>query len=343
MLASREAQFARELAAAVRLHPHEPIFPLLAGAEAVQRNDDAAVAWLNRAMQMAPGWDAPHEEVARWLFRRGRMTQGFLELRAAQERRRSSPTVACEALQRAPSAAGEFTRVAGSSDIGLDWMESVARCLPLESPATVTIDDALSQANVDGGRLRSARRALAAGEPQLALDSLEAAASPNAPQVLLLVGRAHLAAGNPDRALAAVDSAPDWDGLYEASLRLRARAQLVQEDFEGMRATLDRLRAENAGDPPGLARVWLFEGELEEQAEHLGRAISAYQSSQRLASSRAALLGIARASEQIGHLGRADRVYGELCALDGGSGAACQARDRVRESVRGIVQRNGAP
>lgn len=326
--------FRATLEIATQRHPLEPIFPLLAGAEAVQRGDDGALPWLNRAMQLAPGWDAPHEWAGRWLIGRGRVTQGFLELREAQERRSSGPTVACETLRQRPDAGAEFARIASDHEGGLAWMEAVATCLPLDSAAARAIDAELTEQGADGGQWREARRALAAGDPERALEVLAQVSAPDAPEARLLEARAHIARGAPEAARRAVAEAATWTRLATAGLEARARAEAAAGDLDAMRASTEELRGHSAGRAEGLARVWVLEGELEESAGQHGRAIAAYERAERLHPSVEGATGIARASEAIGHLARATRVYDQLCRTQGETSAACAARDRVRQRAR---------
>ncbi|MCC6874132.1 MAG: hypothetical protein IT378_07470, partial [Sandaracinaceae bacterium] len=183
------------VAEAVRLHPAEPTFPLLAGAAAVRRNEPRALGWLNRAMVLAPGWSAPHVEAAHFLARRGRRLQALLELREAEEIRRGTGTdLACWMLQNG-ARAEDLERAARADATGLAWLDAVAGCLPFDSQAAVALDAHLTEHGVQGAALRDARRALAAGDAERALAAL--AGLPDDTTVLLARARAHLRAGRP--------------------------------------------------------------------------------------------------------------------------------------------------
>ena len=79
------AAFSARLHDAVRLHPVEPRFAVLAAGEAIAHRDRRALSWINRGMRLAPGWTAPHLQAFQFLWLNGRRDQALLELRAAAE------------------------------------------------------------------------------------------------------------------------------------------------------------------------------------------------------------------------------------------------------------------
>lgn len=338
MEAADRDRFRSVLEDAVGQHPAEPTFPLLAGAEAVRHRDPTALAWLNRAMSIAPGWDAPHLEAARYLAARGRARQALLELREAQQRRRSGATLTCRILKNRPEASAELLAVAGmdapdggwTDADGNEWLNEVASCLPLDSPAALGLDEVLAERGVADARLRTARRELVADAPEAALRTLGQSGLGTGPQVRLLRSQALLAADRPEEAARLLSNAGDWPDNGRAGLRLRARAQARSGDLEGMRSTTQQLRGRAAGRARRLAEAWVFEGSLEAEVGNHGRAIRAYERAQRLDPEAGALIRLARLAERMGDAGRAYRAYAELCRHDGMVGPHCEARDRVR-------------
>ncbi|MGE0792228.1 MAG: O-antigen ligase family protein [Sandaracinaceae bacterium] len=332
MLAEDRAEFARVLEVATALHPSEPAFALLAGAEAARHDEPAGLRWLNRAMVTAPGWDAPHREAAAYLIRRGRITQGLLELRQAEERRSASPELLCRLLVARPEAAAELVRVARSDAVGLRWLDAVAACLPVGEAATEQIDDALTRHHVRSAVFRGARRELAEGHAERVLTMLDVAQLREQPEARVLLARAYVALDRHDEAIACLEDAGSMGQYADLGLRVRAEASARAGRAEAMRATMEERRLLAAGDAPALGRVWVDEAELEEQLGNDGRAIAAYERAHRLAQLPEALAGIARVAERIGQLGRAMRAYGELCSADPG-GSACASHTRVRERL----------
>ncbi|MCZ7684784.1 MAG: hypothetical protein M5U28_40815 [Sandaracinaceae bacterium] len=233
----REA-FHETLVRAIRLHPAEPAFPLLGGAEATRHDDDAAIAWLNRAMLRAPGWSSPHLETARYLARRGRSTQAFLELRAAEERRPGVATsLAAAIVGRSPETTSELIRVAGRDELGAGVLDRAAATLARSHPAALEIDAELTRRGVVAARVREARRALSHGDAEGALAVLEPV---EAASVEVLLGRAEalLALGRHSQAIVEIENALPLADDPTSALRLRARAQTA------------------AGTPRVCARPW---------------------------------------------------------------------------------------
>ena len=94
------AAFAEEAAAD---HPADPI-ATIAVANAMARHDSpGAMRWLNRAMELAPAWSAPHVVSAGLLARRGAHSQALVEAYEAEVRRpRSSAEITCWLAARLP-------------------------------------------------------------------------------------------------------------------------------------------------------------------------------------------------------------------------------------------------
>ncbi|MCB9591650.1 MAG: O-antigen ligase family protein [Sandaracinaceae bacterium] len=338
MRARDHERFRAKLVEAVEIHPSEPTFALLGGSEAGQRDDPQALRWLNRAMTMAPGWGAPHEEAARYLIRSGHYGQALLEIRQAGERDRpAAASLAAPPLERHPELASRTIRALRSDALGDDLLDRLARGLPRASPATIEIDTHLVDRGVIGGNLRAARRAMDDGRPEEARELLERVPGDD-PRVTALLARAHLEGGHPERAIALLGDGEAPDDMIE----LRARAQAAAGDEAAMLASMEHLRGRAAGSASRIARIWLIEGELQEQLGNDFAALRAYSRAERMDPESEGLARTARVAERIGDLGRAYRAYGDLCQR-GGAPSACRHRDHLLEQLRESRRRAGQP
>lgn len=348
MLQGDRAGFDATLREAIRLHPAEPAFVLLGGAEATRHREASALRWLNRAMELAPRWPAPHHEAARYLTSTGRPGQAFIEIRAAAERGQAREhELACRLLRGQPEQTDAFMRAAGADATGLRLMNRVSECLPLEAVASVELDRLLLEHDRLDAALRSARRAMTNDDHERALELLDRASDEPNQAVAMLRARVLLRAGRPADAVAALDEAELWGSAHEDVLRLRARAQAAAADVDSMRETMMHLRGRAAGSADGLARAWIYHGSLERELGNEGRAMQAYERAHRLDPDSAALGRLAALARDMGDYGRSYHAYSELCRRDGEDSRACRAREQVRsrmvEGPRQLEQLQGAP
>jgi O-antigen ligase len=329
----REA-FRSTLLEAVRLHPAEPVFPLLGGAEAVRHDDPRAVAWLNRAMFLAPGWSSPHVETARLLWRQRRIEQALLELREAEARQPGTGTaLACSILLQRAERTAQLVRIAGDGSDGIAWLDRVVGCLPVTHPAAVSIDVALAERGGLRARLRQADRALHEQDGRRALRALEPVRDTRDTDVQLTRARAYLALDDPRRAVEVLRRAEGFTDRPQAVLRMRAEAEARARDEEAMRATMERLRGHAGGRSTVLAELWVHEGNLERGLGNVGRALEAFERAHRLDPSSPGLASVASLAEQTGELGRALRAHAELCRRTGPDAPSCQAHARILETL----------
>ncbi|HEY8430073.1 MAG TPA: O-antigen ligase family protein [Sandaracinaceae bacterium] len=339
--------FREALVRATRLHPAEPAFPLLGGAEATRHGDASAPAWLNRAMLLAPGWSSPHLETARFLARRGRATQAYLEIRAAEERRAGvGAQLAATILERRPETVGELVRIAGHDELGNDLLDRTVRHMPSRDPAAIEIDRVLAERGVTAARVRNARRALE-DDPERALSLLEAVRDVRDVDVLLARAEALVALGQHAEALRALDRASELTDDPRRVLSVRARALTAAGDAEGMRRTMEEIRALSAGRAGPLAAAWVTQGRLEQSLGNPGAALAAFYEADRLDPGSEGLPHAASLAERTGDLGRAHRAYGELCRRTGPDSPACESEARLArrlaESPPPLPQPLGTP
>lgn len=340
-------RFAATLSSAARLHPSEPIFTLLSGAEAVRRGSPEALPWLNRTMVLAPGWDAPHVEAAMLFSRMGRHPQAFAEMRAAETLRAGSAwRVACDSLLADPSRVDAFLAASRADPTGLILLENTARCLPLDSGAGQRIDETLVEHDVLGSFIRRAQRLMNDGEPAAAYRSLAPVSDSREAGVHEMRARALIAQRLHREAAEVANVLAGSDEQSDELLRLRATALAGLEDADAMRRTLEQLRISCAGQTVPLARVWMLQGRLEAGLGNDGRAFQAYERAARLDPSSDGLLAAAQLAERLGRWTFAHQTYARLC-LERSHPTACEARDRVsrqlREHVPSLEQLTGAP
>jgi len=326
---------------AMRLHPSEPIFPLVLGWAAASHNAADAPRWLNRAMALAPDWPSPHLVTARWLARRGRLEQAWLEVREAQRFRpgvgyqeiclfiASSETP--DALMRVFASEPRRDEVLGFAAACPNVPPAIAEALDRDLVATAG-DHAVGSA----ARVRLAWRSIRAGETDQALAMLDAASEAAGDDELLLwnvrLARADaLLRGRRPTEAAEVLSARAPPALEPRRLDLLARSMAAAGDADGMRAAVTALRAFAAGSGPRLATNALLLGRLEEQLGNAGHAYAAYDDAQRLNPDSGALARTAALAEREGDLRRAYLALAQLCRAQGVGSDACRSADAMRE------------
>jgi tetratricopeptide (TPR) repeat protein len=333
---------------AIRLHPAEPAFVVLGGANAVRRGEPSAISWLNHAMVLAPGWSSPHELAAEFLVSRRNFTQALLEARRAQELRPGSGSqIACRIVAAHHSLAATFVRVAGRDDEGTLMLDQTAACLALDSPAAMEIDEQLTRRRVIGASLRAARRALARGDHAAAEREMSPWRRTQTVEVAVTRADIAMAAGRPNDAARILERAERWTDNPSGILRQRALALAAAGEAEEMRRVVERLRGRAAGSADVVATTWLLQGQLEQQLGNHGRAMQAYERAARLDPDGQGLMYVALLSDTIGNYARSLRAWNELCTRGGPSSDACAQRDRVRarlaESPLSPPQRIPAP
>lgn len=326
LLDGEHEAFAATLERAVSTHPAEPTFFLLGGAEAVVRDDPAALPWLNQAMRAADGWSGPHAEAARFFARRGAYGQAFVEVREAELRQAGSAfDVACAVLEERPATLDTFVRVTRVDDVGTGIMDRVAHCLPLDSSVAVALDAQLLEAGGERARMRQARRGLAAGDHDEALASL-ASLDGTDEEVALLTAQIALAARRPADAVEALERSSTTSTRL---LRLLAMAQARAGRMDDMHATIERLRGRAAGRADAVAEAWVLQGRLERSQNNDGAAMRCFERAHRIAPTSGAGAEIADLAEALGDLARAFRAHSEICLREGPGSAHCAARDRL--------------
>lgn len=317
---------------AMRAHPSEPVFPLVVGWGL--GDSTTALAWLNRAMELAPSWPSPHAVVARWLARHGHLGQAWLEVRETLERRATpSGEELCMFAAIAPDAT-EILRIFDREPLRSTVLSRIASCAEATPELTAELDRALIESTAPdaalAARVRIARRALEAGDPAEAAHLLEGADDSDW-SVRFLRADLALDGDRPADAVAVLEPHAPVD-LEPRRLELLARAHTAAGDDEAMRRTVAELRTYAAGSGPDLARNALLLGQLEERLDNAGRAYAAYEDARDFDPTSGALRRIAALAEREGDRRRAYLAWAELCRSEGAGSHACEAAERTRRT-----------
>lgn len=299
-----------------------PLDPALAAyvAHAYERLDVArALPWVNRAMQLAPNWSAPHVAAARVLARLRAYRQALLEVREAENRQPGSATdIACALTARVDDAV--LLELAPGDVDG--FLTRLSRCLERDRLATLDAAFLASGAESAAIHARSARRARAARDLDAARHHAERARAlaPDDASSLVVLAEVRAATVGPAAGLELLGEGP----APAEVLRARARLSAQVGDDAALDRDLSRLRALAAGQPVALAAEWAFAARLEEsQGNHGAALVAAERAHQLQPGNDAHLAQVARAATRAGQRRRARAAQAELCRR--GSTTACQA------------------
>lgn len=326
-----DAAFQRTLDEALKQHPTEPVFPLLAGAHALRRNDPKAPKWLSISMIEAPGWGSPHLLAAEWLTRRGRLDQALLEIREAESR---TPGAARDLVCEVIRTHGDMAHLerAAPTNGQVRFYDRAVSCVGIEEDLRAAIDARILmiEPTYVSAVIRRAKRLNAQGDPDQASTLLDAALSahPDSHRLWVMLAQAHISAGQPERALVDLDRAVKQGIDGTELLAIRARVFAALGDRESMAATLTRLRGLAKGNGRMLAAARLLEGDLEASVGNVEGALEAYRSADHADPSSSALHNAALLALRSGRRRQAYQAYRELCRRDASS-AACKRRDEI--------------
>ena len=302
-----------------RDHPVDPLASLAVGTAFARHEHPHSLRWLNRTMELAPDWSAPHAVAANLLARRGALAQALVETFEAERRRaQSSGETLCWLAQSMD--VEELTNVAAprsESDRAdrVRFSEQTARCLDGDKRSAF---DALliAEGGAPHALLRRARRLLRSGDSVGALVDLDAVRERDRDLGYLLLRARVVAADDPLAGLEVLHRTQGEAGSEEEWRVLSTRAELcgVAQDAELLEGTLEELRRHAAGDATRIATAWAIGGKAYRAMGQPEAAFAAYQRAHALdPSSNAylrALAGLARAQ---GLRGRAAGYLRTLC------------------------------
>jgi tetratricopeptide (TPR) repeat protein len=310
--------FADAVRQAATAHPREPAFPLLAGAEAARHGEPRALAYLNRAMLLAPAWISPRLVAARYLARHGHFDQGLLEVREALERDPSlAGRDACELLQARPTAE-TLLRMAARNEHRTTSLVAMVTCLPPDASNADEVDLAIleSEPSLVEPRVRLIERAIRRGQLEDARARAGEWTEHEAPTVTLARGRLELAASEPRHALESAERAEAYLEDPWPAVVLRARAHAALGDWAATRDTVGELRGLAGSDVARLGDAEVLLGELEARGGHRGQALAAYEDAWRAFERLDALVEVARLAAALDDEPRALAARRTLCERD---------------------------
>jgi len=330
--------FRATLAVAVKAHPSEPTFPLLAAADAIQRRTADAPAWLNRAMTLAPRWGASHLLAAAWLRSRDRQAQAWLEMReAARLTPERTAAAVCEMRGLDGDLSGFEASIPRRAAERTPYLRALATCLPLLSAEALRVDSLLAALHIDQSltRGRAARRSLARGDATAAMRALERVRpSARSLEERELLAEALMRLERPRDALREINAGLAASGKQPRLLERKARAQAALHDAAAVRATIEELRYEGGGDSLALGAAERLLGDLELQLGNPARAIAAYDLAHTYTGDDGVLASLAVAAERLGNRRRAIAAWDRLCTTVGPASDACAQHDRLQALER---------
>ncbi|MGB5697054.1 MAG: O-antigen ligase family protein [Polyangiales bacterium] len=318
------------------LHPSEPIFALIGAEAAVREGDASAGRWINRAQGLGPLWSAPHLLAARWLFSLDQTDQALIEIREAEALRPGSARGTICSLLKAREDPAIPLRAAPEGRDGAALLDRASLCLPIQSPAAVTIDASARKLDptLVGPATRQALRLMAADEPDDAIEILRSLPELDMTAQRILA-EAYVQAGDLTSAAEVISPLINLREVRSDVLRTAASIFLALEDEPGFQLVSSRLRGQTGGKAELLAEVEFFLGELYEKQRRYPPALKAYEDSNKAHESRKALLAIARSAEAMGNRERALLTYRRLCRSDAGKGSACVSAERLAKPRAG--------
>lgn len=332
--ADDSAQLKALLQRAVLAHPSEPMLAIIGAHAALRHREPIAGRFINRGMQLAPGWSAPHVQAAQWLWNRGLRRQAMVELRAGAELELSGIySILCPMVVGDP--VGAIETGAPRNRWRAAYLEQVARCLPRTSEHVLRIDEELMRVapHAIEPHVRKAQRLLREQKFDEAAKAAEAARrnDPSHTTSATLAAQAYSSAGKPAEAFRVLEHALEHGATPAAIYLQTARVAAAAKDRKKMKEALELLRGWVGSDVSQLEGAYRQEAMLERELGNLAASLSAYEQAYRVANGPEALRGVAQTAEQLGDSRRALRAWTELCALGAEGGDACKRRDRMRD------------
>jgi len=325
------AAFKQKLGPALVLHPAEPVLTLLAASESLAHKDPKTLAWLNRSMQLAPGWARPHELAFRWLWQHGQGRQALLELKAAAAIDAAAITdTAC----RLGQVNAEWALAAApDNDQRARYLERLSSCITT-GPQSADFDAAVLRElpNALYPLWHEAERRFEAGEVDEALDLVARLrrTHPDFDHAVVVRYNMLLKAGRLRELVSEIDTS--LVGVGETKqielLRLKALALARAGSIDLAREALTDLRRRSTTDPVRLAQSYTLEGQIHLEQKEVGAALAAYRESYRINADTGTLRTIASIAESLGDRAQALWAYINLCQREP-LGGGCERRNAL--------------
>jgi tetratricopeptide (TPR) repeat protein len=332
MTAKDRAGFSRELTLAVTLHPAEPIFALLSAAENIQQHDARAGRWLNRAMQLAPGWSAPHALAFKGLWQAGQYNQALLELRRALE---IDPYADPDDVCRLARADPRFVRMAAPNNAKRRaFLEAAGNCVWWNDPASHPLDVTLLREYPDSiaALERNAWRDMAAHHTEEALATLDTLQRlhPEHRRSLIMRLQVELADGRFSQIVDEADAILPTLNEQEQSQVLSTKAMALARAGAGEQAeqAVAQVRRLASSDADRLSDSFALEARVHLELREPGSALTAFREAYRIKEEDNLLRSIAQLAEGLGDRPQALWAYMKLCQREP-SGDACTKRNEL--------------
>jgi tetratricopeptide (TPR) repeat protein len=332
MTAKDRAAFHRELTLAVTLHPAEPIFALLSAAEDIQQHDGRAGRWLNRAMQLAPGWSAPHALAFKGLWQAGQYDQALLELRRAVE---IDPYADPDDVCRLARADPRFVLVAAPQNAKRRaFLEAAGNCVGWEEPSSHPLDAALLHEYPDSiaALERSVWRDMTAHHTDQALMTLDALqrSHPEHRRSLAIRLQVELADGRLSQVVDEADKILPKLNEQEQSQVLSTKAIALARAGAGEQAeqAVAQVRRLASSDADRLSDSFALEGRVHLELREPGSALTSFREAFRIKEDSSYLRSIAQLAEGLGDRPQALWAYMNLCQREPNSDA-CTRRNEL--------------
>lgn len=329
------AKFRTTLARAVALHPTEPVFAVIAATEALVHGDDAAPRWLNRAMQLAPLWGAPHVLTYQMLWQGGLRSQALLELRKAAEGDLEGRLTAAHVCRLANQRAEYVLEAAPTGRFRRAYLERAVNCVGHDHRSSEPIEGALL-AEFPESPLAYERRAFrlaVQGNVDESLDLFARLLARHPQDDSARVSRAEilLRSGRLEETVATVDV--DLPRVREqarsALLRRQAFAYARLGDSGGIERAIQAYRRLTGNTPDGLADSYALEGYVQLELRHTGTAFAAFREAYGINQDTKHLKAVAQLAHQLGDRPQELWAYMKLCEREPLDPSNCAKRDQL--------------
>lgn len=331
------AKFRQTLERAVRVHPAEPIFAVIAATEALALGDASAPRWINRAMQLAPRWGAPHVLAYQMLWAHGLRDQALLELRKAAEGDADRTLTGVHVCRLAKQSGEYILRAApvGSRARRRAFLESALGCAGVEYASSKAIEAALLQEFPESpiAYERKAYRLALDGEVDQSLDVLARLLARHPEFESARISRAEVLLRSNRLAETIAQVEVDLPRLPEHQRPSLIRRQVLAlarlGDRAGMERALQAYRRLTSGTVDGLAESYAFEGYVQLELRQTGAALAAFREAYRINQDLKHLKAVAQLAGQLGDRPQQLWAYLTLCEREPLDPQNCAQRDRL--------------
>jgi tetratricopeptide (TPR) repeat protein len=325
--------FRRTLADAVRLHPAEPLFAVLAAGEAIRHRDRTTGRWINHAMQLAPNWGAPHALAFQWLWRIGQREQALIELRQAAE---IDPRPwSAQVCSLAGRKGDPILLAAPSGKWRATYLENAVWCLEPGDSAAKAIEDVLLREFPERplAHERAAYRLASGGDVEEGVAMIDALLErqPDNPSARAMRAAMLVRGGRLTQAIAQVErDLPLVQTKDKLSLlRSQGLAYARLEDAAAAQRIVYTVRSLSSGSVASLAESYAFEAAVQLELRNMNTALAAFREAYNIQQETTYLLQVAELAGRLGDRVQMVWAYVQLCAREPANGSYCATRDLI--------------